>query len=57
MTLRDPGHNDNGWRHQMAFGAGPAGVYVTNPVECVPPSELAEQLSAPSELLVRAGKI
>ena len=57
LTMRDPGHNDNGWRHQMAFGAGPAGVYVTNPVECVPASELAEQLSAPSELLVRAGKI
>lgn len=24
------------WHHQMIFGVGQAGIYVTNPLECLP---------------------
>jgi hypothetical protein len=37
----------------MIFGVGPSGVYLTNPLENVPEEILLEQLSSPSELLVR----
>ncbi|KAF0305268.1 hypothetical protein FJT64_023094 [Amphibalanus amphitrite] len=42
------------WHHQMAFGVGPQGVYLTNPLECVSASLLGEQLSSDSVLLVRS---
>ena len=45
------------WHHQMIFGVGPNGVYLTNPLGCSSVSSLAEQLSSPSELLVRRGDI
>ena len=41
------------WHHQMIFGAGPAGIYMTNPLECASPSVLMSQLSSPSVLLVK----
>lgn len=24
------------WHHQMIFGVGPAGIYMTNPLQCFP---------------------
>ena len=41
------------WHHQMIFGVGPDGVYLTNPLESTPEELLLEQLCSPSELLVR----
>ncbi|XP_037085619.1 uncharacterized protein LOC119106126 [Pollicipes pollicipes] len=41
------------WHHQMAFGVGPQGVYLTNPLECVSASLLGEQLCSEPVLLVR----
>lgn len=45
------------WHHQMIFGVGPKSVYLTNPLESVSVSILSEQLSSPSELLVRRGDV
>ncbi len=39
---------------QMVFGVGPAAIYLTNPLEGVAESVLADQLCSPSVLLVRA---
>ncbi|XP_059060841.1 uncharacterized protein LOC131853814 [Achroia grisella] len=41
------------WHHQMVFGVSPQGVYLCNPVECVPESTLWPRLTSPSVLLVR----
>ncbi|CAL4078431.1 unnamed protein product, partial [Meganyctiphanes norvegica] len=41
------------WHHQMIFGVGPQGIYLTNPLECVSDCLLADQLSTDSVLLVR----
>jgi hypothetical protein len=41
----------------MIFGVGPSGVYLTNPLENVPAEILLEQLSSPSELLVRRSDV
>ncbi|EFA05888.1 uncharacterized protein LOC100141576 [Tribolium castaneum] len=41
------------WHHQMIFGVGPEGIYLTNPLECIDPAELWPQLSSESVLLVR----
>lgn len=41
------------WHHQMVFGVGPKGVYLTNPLECVPESQILEQLCSDSVLLIR----
>ncbi|XP_076067840.1 uncharacterized protein LOC143040602 isoform X2 [Oratosquilla oratoria] len=45
------------WHHQMVFGVGPQGVYLTNPLECVSDSLLADQLCTDSVLLVRRSDI
>ena len=45
------------WHHQMVFGVGPKGIYLTNPIECVPEAALWPQLTSPSELLIRRGEI
>merc|ERR1719376_1306279 len=45
------------WHHQMIFGVGPNGVYLTNPLESVTPEALKDQLCSPSELLVRRNDV
>ena len=45
------------WHHQMIFGVGEQGVYLTNPLECVSDSLLSDQLCSPSVLLVRRADI
>ncbi|XP_018014156.1 uncharacterized protein LOC108671173 [Hyalella azteca] len=45
------------WHHQMVFGVGPQGVYLTNPVECVSEERLSEQLCSERVLLVRRDDI
>ncbi|XP_014478651.1 PREDICTED: uncharacterized protein LOC106746509 isoform X2 [Dinoponera quadriceps] len=41
------------WHHQMIFGVGQAGIYLTNPLECLPEELLWHQLVSPSILLIR----
>ncbi|GBP64241.1 hypothetical protein EVAR_21559_1 [Eumeta japonica] len=41
------------WHHQMIFGVSPRGVFMCNPVECVPETNLWPRLRSPSTLLVR----
>ncbi|XP_076469770.1 uncharacterized protein LOC143300123 [Babylonia areolata] len=41
------------WHHQMVYGVGPRGVYLTNPLEIVPEERMMEQLTSDSVLLVR----
>jgi len=45
------------WHHQMVFGVGPRGIYLTNPIECVSEAALWPQLCSPSGLLVRRSDI
>ncbi|KAL7639479.1 UNVERIFIED_CONTAM: hypothetical protein RMT77_009980 [Armadillidium vulgare] len=45
------------WHHQMVFGVGPQGIYLTNPLECVSDSLLSDQLCSDSVLLVRRSDI
>ena len=45
------------WHHQMIFGVGPQGIYLTNPLECVCDSLLADQLCSDSVLLIRRSDI
>lgn len=45
------------WHHQMVFGVGPRGVYLTNPVECVSEAALWPQLCSPSVLMVRRSDV
>jgi len=45
------------WHHQMVFGVGPRGIYVTNPIERVSEAALWPQLCSPSVLLVRRSDI
>ncbi|XP_049815717.1 uncharacterized protein LOC126262884 [Schistocerca nitens] len=45
------------WHHQMVFGVGPQGIYLTNPLECVSEEALWPQLSSPSVLLIRRSDI
>lgn len=47
------GHIPDSWHHQMIFGVSNEGIYLTNPLECVDPSQLWPQLSSESELLIR----
>lgn len=52
------GHSvPDAWHHQMIFGVGPKGVYLTNPLECVPLSQIRQQLCSASVLLVRRNDI
>lgn len=41
------------WHHQMIFGVTRQGIFLTNPLECVPTAELIPQLSSSSVLLIR----
>ncbi|XP_068239270.1 uncharacterized protein [Palaemon carinicauda] len=45
------------WHHQMIFGVGPQGIYLTNPLECVSDCLLGEQLCTDSILLIRRADI
>ncbi|GLH06017.1 Uncharacterized protein GBIM_11541 [Gryllus bimaculatus] len=45
------------WHHQMVFGVGPRGIYLTNPVECVSEAALWPQLCSPSVLLVKRNDV
>lgn len=45
------------WHHQMIFGVGPQGIYLTNPLECVSDCLLGDQLCTDSVLLVRRADI
>ncbi|XP_067002011.2 uncharacterized protein [Anabrus simplex] len=45
------------WHHQMVFGVGPRGVYLTNPLERVNEGALWPQLCSPSVLLVRRNDV
>ncbi|ROT69872.1 hypothetical protein C7M84_011918 [Penaeus vannamei] len=45
------------WHHQMIFGVGPQGIYLTNPLECVSDSLLGDQLCTDSVLLVRRADV
>ncbi|XP_044264549.1 uncharacterized protein LOC123011257 [Tribolium madens] len=47
------GNIPDSWHHQMIFGVGPEGIYLTNPLECIDPAELWPQLSSESVLLIR----
>ncbi|KAF5293925.1 hypothetical protein FQA39_LY13630 [Lamprigera yunnana] len=41
------------WHHQMIYGVGPCGIYLTNPLECVEEGQLWPQLISESVLLIR----
>ncbi|KAK0084904.1 hypothetical protein PV325_006164 [Microctonus aethiopoides] len=45
------------WHHQMIFGVSPAGIYFTNPLECLPEQFVWHQLVSPSVLLVRSADV
>lgn len=45
------------WHHQMMFGVGPRGLYLTNPLECVSEAGLWPQLCSPSVLKVRRADV
>ncbi|XP_064641142.1 uncharacterized protein LOC135495996 [Lineus longissimus] len=45
------------WHHQMVYGVGPKGVYLTNPLEIVPVSIIEQQLCSESVLLVRRSDV
>lgn len=49
-----PGNSiPDAWHHQMLFGVGPHGIYLTNPLERIEEGILWHQLSSESVLLVR----
>ncbi|XP_046746231.1 uncharacterized protein LOC124411243 isoform X2 [Diprion similis] len=41
------------WHHQMIFGVGPAGIYLSNPLQCLSEQVVWHQLVSPSILLIR----
>lgn len=45
------------WHHQMIFGVGQAGIYLTNPLQCLPEQLVWHQLVSPSILLVRRADV
>ncbi|XP_015603697.1 uncharacterized protein LOC107271793 [Cephus cinctus] len=45
------------WHHQMIFGVGPAGIYLTNPLQCLPEQIVWHQLVSPSVLLIRRADV
>ncbi|XP_017889057.1 uncharacterized protein LOC108630335 isoform X1 [Ceratina calcarata] len=45
------------WHHQMIFGVAQAGIYLTNPLECLPEQHVWHQLVSPSVLLVRRADV
>lgn len=48
------GEIPDAWHHQMVFGVSPHGIYLCNPIECVPEETLWPRLASPSTLLVRS---
>lgn len=44
----DPARTPDSWHHQMVFGVGPRGVYLTNPLECVDEGALWHHLCSDS---------
>ncbi|CAL8070173.1 unnamed protein product [Orchesella dallaii] len=47
------GEIPDAWHHQMVFGMSKHGIFLTNPLECVPTVNLLRHLSSQSVLLVR----
>lgn len=47
------GRVPDAWHHQMIYGVGSKGIYLTNPYECIEPEELWPQLCSESVLLIR----
>lgn len=45
------------WHHQMVYGVGSRGVFLTNPLSCRSEATLLPQLSSPSILLIRRSDI
>ncbi|XP_076668640.1 uncharacterized protein LOC143369086 [Andrena cerasifolii] len=45
------------WHHQMIFGVGRGGIYLTNPLECLPEQNVWHQLVSPSVLLIRKADV
>lgn len=45
------------WHHQMVYGVGSRGVFLTNPLSCRSEGTLLPQLSSPSILLIRRSDI
>ncbi|KAG7201920.1 hypothetical protein KM043_004630 [Ampulex compressa] len=45
------------WHHQMIFGVGQSGIYLTNPLECLPEQVVWHLLVSPSILLVRRADV
>ncbi|XP_034936158.1 uncharacterized protein [Chelonus insularis] len=45
------------WHHQMIFGVSQAGIYLTNPLECLPEQLVWHQLVSPSVLLIRRADV
>lgn len=45
------------WHHQMIFGVGPAGIFLTNPLQCLPEQILRHQIVSPSVLLIRRADV
>ncbi|XP_043256611.1 uncharacterized protein LOC122399752 [Colletes gigas] len=50
-------HLSDAWHHQMIFGVGQAGIYLTNPLECLSEQYVWHQLVSPSILLVRRADV
>lgn len=46
-------HMPDCWHHQMVFGVGPKGVYLTNPIECINEASLITLLCSPPVLKIR----
>ncbi|CAK1551479.1 unnamed protein product [Leptosia nina] len=57
LQLGCEGDIPDAWHHQMVFGVSPRGVYLCNPVECVPEGVVWSRLVSPSVLLVRSRDI
>lgn len=47
------GYIPDAWHHQMIYGVGPKGIFMTNPLECIQAEHLWPQLHSESILLIR----
>ena len=56
-ALRPGQATPDAWHHQMVFGVGPAGIYLTNPLMSSTEAALMPQLCSPSVLLVRRSDV
>lgn len=57
LQLGAEGDIPDAWHHQMVYGVSPRGVYLCNPVECVPEGVVWTRLVTPSVLLIRSRDI